>query len=211
MLKDGKAYLEGLRDGRVVYVGGERIDDVTTHPGFRNAARSYARIYDSRSDERLRDILTYQEGGERYATYFLKPRTRKDLLLRTRASEAIADLTYGMMGRSPDFVGGYITGAAMQSEVFDSPKYKFAAHVEAFYQYCRKSDVFLSHAVAPPQGTRDKKLYQREAARVPSLSVVGEDDARRHYQRDEDAGDERGLQRRGLDRQHPATGRGTRD
>jgi 4-hydroxyphenylacetate 3-monooxygenase len=175
MLKDGKAYLEGLRDGRVVYVGGERIDDVTTHPGFRNAARSYARIYDSRSDERLRDILTYQEGGERYATYFLKPRTRKDLLLRTRASEAIADLTYGMMGRSPDFVGGYITGAAMQSEVFDSPKYKFAAHVEAFYQYCRKSDVFLSHAVAPPQGTRDKKLYQREAARVPSLSVVGED------------------------------------
>jgi 4-hydroxyphenylacetate 3-monooxygenase len=99
MLKDGKAYLEGLRDGRVVYVGGERIDDVTTHPGFRNAARSYARIYDSRSDERLRDILTYQEGGERYATYFLKPRTRKDLLLRTRASEAIADLTYGMKGR----------------------------------------------------------------------------------------------------------------
>ena len=85
MIKSGAEYLEGLNDGRIIYVGGERVDDVTTHPGFRNAARSYARIYDARSDERLRDMLTYEESGERYATYFLKPRTREDLLRRTRA------------------------------------------------------------------------------------------------------------------------------
>ena len=42
MLKNGADYLAGLRDGRIIYVGGERVDDVTTHPGFRNAARSYA-------------------------------------------------------------------------------------------------------------------------------------------------------------------------
>lgn len=73
MIKDGRTYLEGLRDGRIIYVGGERVDDVTTHPGFRNAARSYARIYDARSDERLRDVLTFEEAGERYATYFSNP------------------------------------------------------------------------------------------------------------------------------------------
>ncbi|MBM3516502.1 MAG: hypothetical protein FJX56_01195, partial [Alphaproteobacteria bacterium] len=44
MIKTGKEYLESLRDGRVVYLGGERVDDVTSHPGFRNAAHSYARI-----------------------------------------------------------------------------------------------------------------------------------------------------------------------
>ena len=176
MIKTGAEYLEGLNDGRIIYIGGERVEDITTHPGFRNAARSYARIYDARSDERLRDVLTYEESGQRYASYFLKPRTREDLLRRTRACQVIADLTFGMMGRSPDFVGGYITGAAMQPEVFDSPKYKFATHVHKFYEYCRQRDIFLSHAVAPPQGTRDKKLYQRDAARVPSLSVVGEDD-----------------------------------
>ena len=81
------------------------------------------------------------------------------------------------MGRSPDFVGGYIAGAAMQPEVFDSPAYRFASHVTAFYDHCRRNDVFLSHAVTPPQGTRDKALYQREAARVPALEVVAEDDA----------------------------------
>ena len=39
MLRTGKEHLESLRDGRVVYVGGERIDDVTTHPWFRKRPR----------------------------------------------------------------------------------------------------------------------------------------------------------------------------
>jgi 4-hydroxyphenylacetate 3-monooxygenase len=177
MIKRGADYLEGLRDGRVLYVGGERVVDVTTHPGFRNAARSYAAIYDARFDERYRDILVSEEDGERFATYFLRPRSRADLERRTRSCEVIAELTYGMMGRSPDFVGGYITGAAMQPEAFDSGTHRFASHVTAFYDYCRRSDVFLSHAVSPPQGTRDKAMYQREATRVPALAVVAEDDA----------------------------------
>ncbi len=38
MLLSGNEYLESLRDGRVVYIGRERVDDVTSHPAFRNAA-----------------------------------------------------------------------------------------------------------------------------------------------------------------------------
>ena len=33
----GAEYLESLRDGREVYIDGERVADVTTHPAFRNA------------------------------------------------------------------------------------------------------------------------------------------------------------------------------
>ncbi len=32
----GKEYLESLNDGREVYIYGERVKDVTTHPAFRN-------------------------------------------------------------------------------------------------------------------------------------------------------------------------------
>lgn len=174
MLKTGAEYLTGLRDGRVLYVGGERVDDVTVHPGFRNAARSYARLYDARFEDGG-DDLWVEEDGERFAAYFLQPRSREDLERRTRCSARIAALTHGMMGRSPDFVGGYITGAAMQPEVFARGGARFSDHVSAFYRDCRGRDVFLSHAVAPPQGTRDKAMYGREAARVPSLSVVARD------------------------------------
>ena len=33
----GAEYLESLRDGREVYINGERVEDVTTHPAMRNA------------------------------------------------------------------------------------------------------------------------------------------------------------------------------
>src|SRR5436190_16014284 len=69
MLKTGAEHLESLRDGRVVYVGSERIDDVTTHPAFRNGARSMAAIYDLK---RVDPRFSFQEGKERYSAYFLR-------------------------------------------------------------------------------------------------------------------------------------------
>src|SRR5437870_2996826 len=55
----GAEYLASLRDGRDVYVYGERVDDVTTHPAFRNAARSIARLYDALPDAKTKDGLTW--------------------------------------------------------------------------------------------------------------------------------------------------------
>ena len=54
----GAEYLESLRDGREVYVYGERVKDVTTHPAFRNAARSIARLYDALHAEKTKALLT---------------------------------------------------------------------------------------------------------------------------------------------------------
>ena len=57
MLRTGKEHLESLRDGRAIYIGGERIDDVTTHPAFRNAAATVAALYDLKADPALRDLM----------------------------------------------------------------------------------------------------------------------------------------------------------
>jgi 4-hydroxyphenylacetate 3-monooxygenase len=55
MLMTGSEYLESIRDGRRVYIGSERVDDVTTHPAFRNAAQTLATVYDrKRAPEFLR-------------------------------------------------------------------------------------------------------------------------------------------------------------
>ena len=176
MLKSGADYLDSLRDGRVIYLGGEKITDVTTHPAFRNGAHSYARLYDARNDPKYRDDLTYEENGERYAAYYLKPRTKADLEHRSRCSAAIAELTLGMMGRSPDFIGGYLTGAVMQPEVYDRGKHKFSKNVLAYFEKCRREDLFLAHAVTPLQGSKDVKFAGREAIDTPQLAVVKEDD-----------------------------------
>ena len=36
-LRDGKQYIESLRDGREVYIHGKRVEDVTKHPTIRKA------------------------------------------------------------------------------------------------------------------------------------------------------------------------------
>src|SRR5215471_3476813 len=71
MLRNGKEHLESLRDGRVVYVGGERIDDVTRHPAFRGAAETVAAIYDMKADPANRAVMSYEEDGGRHSIYFL--------------------------------------------------------------------------------------------------------------------------------------------
>ena len=98
MLRTGQEHLESLRDGRVVYVGGERIDDVTRHPWFREAARTVAGLYDLKADPANRDILTYEEEGSRHSIYFMRPKTRDDLQRRMEGHKRIAEFTHGMFG-----------------------------------------------------------------------------------------------------------------
>jgi aromatic ring hydroxylase len=85
----GSEYLESLRDGREVYIDGERVADVTAHPAFRNAARSVARLYDALHDPALRDVLT--------------------------AIAAWARFSYGSMGRTPDHKANRKGGAGPRS------------------------------------------------------------------------------------------------
>ena len=66
MLIDGKEKLERMRDGRAIYIGAERVDDVTSHPAFRNGAHTIAGLYDLKADPPKRELFTFEENGERY-------------------------------------------------------------------------------------------------------------------------------------------------
>src|SRR5580693_225863 len=114
MLRTGKQHLDSLRDGRIVYIGSERVDDVTTHPAFRNGAQTIAALYDLKADPAKRDLFSFEENGERIGLPWLRCRSREDLARRMRAMKAIADASYGLIGRSPDHVAGLITGLAMR-------------------------------------------------------------------------------------------------
>jgi 4-hydroxyphenylacetate 3-monooxygenase len=54
----GAEYRQRLREGREVYIDGERVKNVTAHPAFRNSVRSLSRLYDSLHDPQRRDLLT---------------------------------------------------------------------------------------------------------------------------------------------------------
>ncbi len=179
MLKSGREHLEGLRDGRKLYVGKEAVGDVTAHPAFRNGARTLASLFDLKRDPAHRETLSYDAGGERCAAYYLMPRTREDLEKRTRAHKLIADATHGLFGRSPDHVASFVTGMALQAEVLDSGtslSRSYAANLRAYYERARKLDLFIVYAVLPAPGARDPKFSGGRGERTASLSVVREED-----------------------------------
>ena len=104
--RTGQQYLDGLREqDREVWLGGERVKDVTTHPGLRGA-RAIAALYDMQCDPKLRDEMTFisPKTGDRVGLSFIIPRTREDLERRRVMMLNWARATCGMMGRSPDFM-----------------------------------------------------------------------------------------------------------
>jgi 4-hydroxyphenylacetate 3-monooxygenase len=175
MLRSGKEHLETLRDGRIVYIGSERVHDVTKHPAFREAAATVAAIYDMKADPANREAMTYEENGARHSIYFLRPRSREDLQRRMLGHRKIADLTLGMFGRSPDHVASFVTGMAMKPDALPAPC-GFSDNLLRYYRDLRDNDTYVVYAVLPPQAARNPEFYERQNLPVPTLRVVREED-----------------------------------
>ena len=172
MLKTGAEHLESLRDGRTVYIGSEKVTDVTTHPAFRNAAHSIAAIYDLKGAPENRDAASFEEGGRLYSAYFLRARSKADLEKRTALHRKIAAMSHGLLGRSPDHVASFVAGMSICPEVFG----KYAGNLTRYYEHMRNNDVFACYAVIPPQAARNPEFYVKQNIPIPTLRVVREED-----------------------------------
>jgi 4-hydroxyphenylacetate 3-monooxygenase len=177
MLLTGEEYLDSIRDGRRVYVGSELVEDVTAHPAFRNAAQSFAMIYDRKRAAENRDVMTVDEDGDTFSTYYLLPRTCEDLQRRFETHRRIASWTYGLLGRSPDNFPSYVSGLVMDPAMFDGIRQGFGDNIRNYYRHMRANDLFVSHTVTNPQGWRPGAPPAGAPRTPPTLRVVDEDDS----------------------------------
>ena len=164
MVRTGAQYIASLRDGRTVYVNGERVADVTEHPAFHGAVRSIAHLYDLAASPEHRDVMTFPSPstGEPVNKSFLVPRTAEDLAARRRAHRLWADATFGLMGRSPDHVPGFITGFAMRPDLFARQGQRFADNVVRYHAWLRDTDLYAAYVIAPPHIDRSRPAHQQE-------------------------------------------------
>ena len=66
MVKNGRAHIESLRDGREVFIDGARVPEPVDHPAFRNAVRSYGELYDFQARPDQVEKMTFEtETGAR--------------------------------------------------------------------------------------------------------------------------------------------------
>lgn len=177
-IRTGKQYLEGLRDDREVWLGGERVADVTTHPALRRGAESLALLLDRQHQPEHRERLTYATGAgdERVGMSFLPPKSRQDVERRSQAMLDWARFSHGMMGRTPDYLNSSFMAFAAAADFFAAVRPEFGDHVRRYYETIRDGDLVLTHTLVNPQVNR-RLTADGSPSEDVALHVVRETDA----------------------------------
>jgi 4-hydroxyphenylacetate 3-monooxygenase len=177
--RTGAEYIKGLQDQeREIWLRGERIKDVTTHPGLANGVRAIASLYDLQHEPALRDEMTYVSptSRERVGLSFVIPRTKQELERRGAMMLRWARTTCGMMGRSPDFMNVTFAAWAAAGDYFARGRPQFGQNMRRYYEYISEHDLTLTHSLINLQRSRTVSgMFNLEAG--TALQVVRETDA----------------------------------
>ena len=155
--RTGAQYLAGLRARKTeVWLRGERVTDVTTHPGLAGGAWAIASLYDLQSDPAHSSTMTFADPdtGDRLGLSFIIPRTKEDLVQRRDMMLAWARTTCGMMGRSPDFMNVTFACWAGAADYFARGKPEYGDNMRRYYRYIAENDLVLTHALINLQRSR---------------------------------------------------------
>ncbi|MBI3327691.1 MAG: Pyoverdin chromophore biosynthetic protein pvcC, partial [Nitrospinae bacterium] len=155
----GEEYLESLRDGREIWLYGERVKDVTTHPAFRNTARMVARLYNALHDPSQQAVLTTETdtgSGGRTHKFFRASRSPQELLEARDAIAAWARIGYGWMGRSPDYKASFLGTLGSHSD-FYAP---YQDNARRLYRETQEGVLFLNHALINPPVDRNRPPHE---------------------------------------------------
>ena len=93
MIRNGQHYRDSIRDGRQVWINGERVPDVALHPMFKPLVDIRAHIYDMAHEAGHASVMTYcaPESGETCAIGTKLPLTQQDWHAKREAVNAVLD------------------------------------------------------------------------------------------------------------------------
>ena len=156
--RTGQQYIDGLREQeREVWLGGERVRDVTKHPGLSGGVKAIAHLYDMQHDAKLREVMTFKSpsSGEPVGRSFDMPKSREALETRSRMMLNWARATCGMMGRSPDFMNVTFAAWGAAADFFGEKRPEFGDNMRNYVEFIRENDVTLTHSLINLQRSRN--------------------------------------------------------
>ncbi len=160
MARTGEEYLKGLSDSRSVWLGNEKVS-VTEHPALAGSLKGMAGYFDWQ--HRFADdcLVDNPDADAVTNACLLLPRTAGDLDNRHRSFERIARYSYGMLGRTPDYVQAVLSGFAARDDglVVDGDR-RYAERIRAYHREVARKDLSLTHAIILP--TIDKSASPLE-------------------------------------------------
>jgi 4-hydroxybutyryl-CoA dehydratase/vinylacetyl-CoA-Delta-isomerase len=152
-LKSPEEFKESLRDGRVVYINGEKVEDVTTHPQLKVAVETAATDYVMAEMPEFRDlaVVVDEKTGEPYSRYFYRPKNGEDLLKRHELMLAASRLNYTTTPFAREMIDSF-NGCAVTAYAMGNKDY--IERIEAYLEYLKKNDLSLAGAITDVKGDR---------------------------------------------------------
>ncbi|WP_027350121.1 4-hydroxyphenylacetate 3-hydroxylase family protein [Halotalea alkalilenta] len=175
MIRTGEQYREGLRDGREIWIDGERVRDVTTHPAFKPIVDVKSRMYDMAHEPEHASALTYCHGEQLNSIFYRPPREAKDWYDKLEATDRFLQEIGGVATRVGDETIGemwsLLDGRDMLSEI--DPR--FADNIDRHVRAVFDNDIFHVSANTDPKGDRSLPPQQQDPDMM--VRVVKETDA----------------------------------
>jgi len=158
MIRTAKEYVDSLNDGRITYLNGERVPDVTKHKFFRGGLNARAMFNALCEHPDYRDLLTYEENGERFSFAWQQPKSAEDLV-RRRHIYITGMKTGGVInGVGPDALAASgVTAAQMDKELGTH----YSEAVEDYRNHLKKTDPKLTGAITDVKGDRGLKASEQ--------------------------------------------------
>ena len=146
-LKNPQWYRESLRDGRVTYIQGEQVPDITKNPWFdvpiANTANDY--VYD---DPETREIRTYEtEDGTLAHRIFKIPKSVDDLEKRIQLSHMTSISTA---------VSAVLMALYNIKDQVAKVNGQYAENIERVYKHCRDNDLRADQVITDAKGDRSR-------------------------------------------------------
>ena len=156
-LRTPDEYRESLRDGRSVYILGEKVEDVTTHPLLKVSVETVAQdfVLSESEDPAIRSLFVVEdeETGEPISRFFRTPKTVEDLELRSQMIAESIKLTGGLpFGK--DVGTDCLNAVTVVADQMGNEEYKERA--KNYLTHIKKNDLAMCGAVTCAKGDRSK-------------------------------------------------------
>jgi len=175
MIRTGAQYRDSIRDDREIHINGERVRDVTTHPAFKPIIDIRARIYDMQHEAATRDVMTYEEKGDRFAIGLRLPFEKKDWDDKRKAVDAVMNDIGGVVTRVGDETIGEMWSLCDGKDILNEIDPRFAQNIERHIKLAIQNDPFHVSANTDPKGDRSKRPQDQDPDML--VHVVKETDA----------------------------------
>jgi 4-hydroxyphenylacetate 3-monooxygenase len=177
MLRTGKDYIESIRDDRQVWIDGERVKDVPSHPMFKPIVNVRARIYDMAHEDKYREVMSYRDGetNEPNCIGHKLPYTREDWHTKWNAVDAVMKDIGGVVIRVGDETIGEMWSLYDGRDVLNEVDPRFSDNITRHINLAVRNDVFHVSANTDPKGDRSKRPQDQDPDML--LHVVKETDA----------------------------------